>query len=161
MTESDLQFDTNGFLTPYGPVSSTLETVQRVFVEGFATSTTRSQHFERYQACNARLLAILPNGFTQWIDGSFVSRKTNPGDIDVLTFVDATLHQQHEKTIRALRSELATGDGRVDLHTILVYDEGHPYRNRHESDRVQWLFDWSQTITRPRYNKGFIELLIK
>ena len=159
MTETNLQFDANGFLIPYGPVSSNLETIERVFVEEFPTSTTRRPNFDRYRECNARLLELMPDGFRQWIDGSFVSRKSDPNDIDVLTFVDAAVFPQHEETFRALRREFATGAGRVDVRTILVYPEGHPRRNLYESDRVQWLFDWSRTNDKPRRQKGFIELI--
>ena len=161
MNESDLQFDENGFLTPYNPVSSDLNTVKRVLVDTFPTSTTRRPIFERYLTLNARLLTLMPDGFTQWIDGSFVSRKINPNDIDVLTFIDTALFDQHEPAVRALRTEFATGAGRVDVRTIRVYPEGHPRRNWYESDRVQWLFDWSRTNNKPRQQKGFIELITR
>ncbi|GAB2562400.1 DUF6932 family protein [Spirosoma areae] len=160
MTEPALEFDANGFLIPYVPVTSDFDTVRRVFVEEFPTSTTRQPIFERYQECNARLRQLLPDGFKQWVDGSFVSRKIDPNDIDVLTFIDAARYWQHEETFRALRREFATGAGRVDVRVIQVYPEGNQHRNWYESDYTEWLFIWSQTNTRPRLKKGFIELTI-
>ena len=160
LPELTLQFDDNGFLIPYSPVPTNLDTMRRVFVDEFPNSVSRRPIFERYEELNARLMQLIPGGFTQWVDGSFVSRKVNPNDIDVLVFVDNVVHKQHERTFKALRSEFGTGVGRVDVRTILVYPERHRYRNYYESDRVQWLFDWSRTSTTPRLNKGFIQIII-
>jgi hypothetical protein len=154
-----LTFDANGYLTPYVPIVADLATVEQTFVEAFPTSTTRRPHFNRYLDYNTRLSEFLPTGLTQWIDGSFVSRKLNPNDIDVLTFVEYTLYDRHEKELRELKREFVTRvEGRVDAHLIVVYPEGHRRRIYYESDRIQWLFDWSRTARPPRRNKGFIEL---
>lgn len=165
MTKPVLAFDQHGFLMPYAPIAATLETVERVFVEEFPNSTTRRVHFERYEEYNARLLALIParerpDGLMQWIDGSFVSRKPDPGDIDLLTFLPTDLYDRYQWVLRNWRNEFKTGTGgRADVHLIRTYPEGHQHRYRYESDRINWLFDWSQTRSRPRRNKGLIELI--
>ncbi len=139
-----------------------------MFVEDFTNgSTTRRAHIERYQEYNARLLALIPaperpnGGLTQWIDGSFVSQKQNPGDIDLLTFLPTGLYDQYEQIVRSWRTEFKTGaGGRVDAHLIRVYEEGHRYRNRYESDYIEWRHIWGYTVKQPRKNKGFIEIKI-
>lgn len=156
-----IEFDENGFVKPYRPVLTDLTTLEEVFVLEFPTSTTRRGHFEQYREYNSRLLELLLGGFTQWVDGSFVSRKLNPNDIDVLTFFDHSFYYLNERKIRALKEEFANkAGGRVHAHPIRVYPESHPLRHLYESDRVQWLFDWSRTTIRPRKNKGLIELII-
>ncbi|AQG78620.1 DUF6932 family protein [Spirosoma montaniterrae] len=155
-----LIFDEYGFLKPYEPIKIDLDMLEHVFVREFANSITRQTIFEQYRAYTDRLLTLLPGGFTQWIDGSFVSRKLDPNDIDVLTFIDADLYSRHERALKELKNEFAQGAGRVDVHFIRIYAEGHRYRPHFESDRVQWLFDWSRTNTRPRRNKGFLELIV-
>ena len=166
MNEPVLEFDQYGFLIPYGPIPATLDTVERVFVEEFPNSITRPMHLDRYREYNARLLALIPTRerpaeLTQWIDGSFVSQKQNPGDIDLLTFLPTDLYDQYERVVRSWRTEFKTGaGGRVDAHLIRVYDEGHRYRNLYESDYIEWLHIWGYTVKQPRKNKGFIEIKI-
>lgn len=155
-----LQFDTFGYLTPDDAIETDLQTLERVFVEEFPTSTTRRGHFERFSAYNARLREILPAGFTQWINGSFISRKLNPNDMDVLTFVDHSVYGQVEQALRALKGEFTIdAGGWVDAYTIQVYPEGHPNRSHYKSDYMEWQFIWSQTNSRPRRKKGFIKLV--
>lgn len=154
-----IEFDENGFLKPYGPSRTDLDTLEQVFVNEFTTSTTRREHFERFREYNERLRVLMSVELVQWIDGSFVSRKTNPNDIDVLTFVDDQLFTQHGQALKLLKNEFDKGAGRVDAYFIRVYPDGHLYRNHYESDRVQWLFDWGRTNSRPRKNKGLIELI--
>lgn len=89
-----------------------------------------------------------------------MSRKQNPQDIDVLTFIDAALYKHHEQAIRALGTEFRMGRAWVDTYPIQVFAEGHIYRDRYESDYIEWLYTWTHTNTRPRKQKGFIEILI-
>ena len=160
LSEPPLKFDDNGFLTPYGPILANFATVKRVFVDEFTNSTNRHSIFKRYEELNARLLQLMPGGFTQWVDGSFISRKINPNDIDVLTFVDTILYQRYEQTFRVLRNAFAVGYGRVDANVIQVYPNGHPKLFLYESDYIEWLHSWSRTVQKPRKSKGFIELII-
>ena len=155
-----LQFDTFGYLTPDNAIDTDLQTLERVFVEEFPTSTTRRGHFDRFHAYNARLREYLTDGFTQWIDGSFVSRKLNPNDIDLLTFVDHSIYGQVEPALRRLKQEFAVrAGGQVDAYTIQVYPEGHRYYSRYHLDYLEWQFIWSQTDARPHRKKGFIKLI--
>lgn len=153
-----MEFNQYGYLLPYGPISSDLTTLERVFVEEFSESVTRRRLFDNYQAFTDQIRTLLPVGYTQWVDGSFVSRKRDPGDIDLLTFVDTTDYDRHEQTFRQLRADYKGRAAPLDLYFLRVYPDGHRYRIQYESDRVQWLFDWSRTYKPPRRDKGFIEL---
>jgi len=35
--------------------------------------------------------------FTQWVDGSFTTKKTNPNDIDIVTFLPDEIYVKFEK----------------------------------------------------------------
>jgi hypothetical protein len=154
-----IEFDENGFLKPYGPISADLDTVERIFVEEFITSTTRRNLFGQYREYNARLLVLLTSGFTQWIDGSFISRKRDPEDIDVLTFVDAEFYNRHEREIEELKQEYRNQRPvLVDAYFVRVYPEGHRRYFDYQSNRVEWLYDWTRTVGRRPENKGLIEL---
>ena len=41
--------------------------------------------------------------FFQWIDGSFVSTKSKPNDIDIVTFIDFKIHEKYFKEITNLQ----------------------------------------------------------
>lgn len=158
-----MEFDQYGYLTgpperPYGPISSDLTTLERVFVEEFGESATRRQLFESYRQFTDQIRDLMPDGFTQWVDGSFVSRKRDPGDIDLLTFVDTVTYDRHEPTFRQLRADYKSRAAPLDLFFLRTYPEEHRDRIYFESDHVQWLFDWSRTYKPPRRDKGFIEL---
>lgn len=134
-------------------------TVKDVFVEAFAESTTRRQLFDSYVRFNDQIRALLPEGFTQWIDGSFVSQKQNPGDIDVLTFVDYQRYEQQEQEIDQLKqAHRRHRPVVVDAYFIQVYPESHPLWILYNSNRVEWLHLWSRTYRPPRRNKGFLAI---
>ena len=154
-----MTFDQYGYLTPDEPVKTDLITFEKVLVHDFSRSMTRQKLFDRYQAYNGYLSQFLPP-CVQWIDGSFISRKLNPNDIDVLTFVDWQLYKQHRNVIDELRQWRFEQPKEIDGYFIVVYPENHSKRILYESDRMQWLFQWSRTQSVPRRNKGIVELLI-
>ena len=158
MNEPDLQFDEYGFLTPYNLIPADMNTLKRVFVDGFPISTTRQRLFARFEDFTANLRELLPDRYTQWVDGSFVSQKQNPNDIDVLTFVEYNLYNQQRKQFDALNSWHKLQAQEVQAFFVTVYPENHRQRHLYESDRVQWLFDWGRTRSLPRRRKGIIEL---
>lgn len=157
MMHDTLTFDQYGFLTPYQPIPTDLPTFERVFVQEFPESANRRALFDRYLEYNARLSEFLP-GYTQWIGGSFVSRKVNPNDIDLLTFLDNELFERHEQPIAELKQWRLRRPKLIDGFFIRIYPNSHRLHSHSESDRVQWLFDWSRTNMHPRRNKGLIQL---
>lgn len=157
---NDLQFNEYGYLLPYGPVESDVITLEKVFVEEFLNSTTRRFLFEQYREFNKLICEMLPNGYTQWIDGSFVSRKLNPNDIDVVTFVDATLYDQFEKQFDVLRGWRNRQPKTVDGFFVRQYPENHRYRVRYDYDCIDWLNTFGTWIDRTQKtrDKGFITI---
>jgi len=83
-----LNFDSRGNLKPYRSIPSFVEEMKNYFVDGIK-SETRKNNFEKYIQY-AKDLKKHSGGFDlkQWVDGSFVTRKTNPKDIDIVTFLD-------------------------------------------------------------------------
>ena len=80
----DLKFNDEGCL-PLGIYELTLEEVENGFVQG--NSQRRQEIFEHYKI---HLKDIKETGccLNHWIDGSFVTLKENPSDIDTLTEFD-------------------------------------------------------------------------
>ena len=65
-----LQFDKQGYLKPYQPIETDLVTFERIF----ANNKVRQLLFKEYLTYLDDLNKIIPNGFFQWIDGSFVTK---------------------------------------------------------------------------------------
>jgi len=53
----------------------TMEAFEEIFVTAFSQSTTRRQLFENYLGYVQDFKAMLTPNFTQWINGSFVTKK--------------------------------------------------------------------------------------
>ncbi len=94
----DLSFDSDGLLVPYTAVISDLKSFKKTFVSGFPGSTTRGGIFGNYLDWLATFRSsVCEAGFYQWIDGSFVTRKNNPNDLDIVTFVDSRVFIQKKR----------------------------------------------------------------
>ncbi len=83
-----MEFDELGFLSPYKLIETDLETFESVFVSNFKNSDTRKKVFQNYLSYIHDFKNQISNNFYQWIDGSFVTSKLNPNDIDIVTFLN-------------------------------------------------------------------------
>src|ERR1039457_471336 len=83
-----MQFNSRGLLIPDLNIPSNLDDFEKEFVN-IIQSDERKSIFENYVRYSERLKDLC-NGanFLQWIDGSFVTKKPNPGDLDMVTFID-------------------------------------------------------------------------
>ena len=156
-----LNFDTRGNLKPYEPINSSIEEFKEYFVNGIP-SKTREDNFNKYKRYSDDLKALL-NGMPlkQWINGSFVSKKSNPKDIDLATFLN-------HSTINILGSKLADFKPDrswivygVDAYIIEVYPEDSNLFKYTKSDIAEWLHLFSHTRRNRNglnFMKGFIEI---
>ena len=78
-----LNFDENGYIVPGEPVIVDYKT----FVREFVVNDYRADIFSEYKGMLQELSELLVEGFSQWINGSFTTRKPRPNDIDVVTFI--------------------------------------------------------------------------
>ena len=108
-------FDEKGYLKPYEIIPTTLETFKTYFV----FNEQRERIFQSY----LNFLDILQNAssdhFYQWLDGSFVSKKPFPNDLDLVNFVDYQFYHKFESRIRAWEYEFR-GAGR-DRDNVLFH----------------------------------------
>lgn len=89
-----LNFDVKGNLTPYQSIPCKGKEMKKYLVDLMPTSSTRIDNYIRYRKYSSDLKKVLGiKEMKQWINGSFVTKKLNPKDIDFLTFVDHSLIQ--------------------------------------------------------------------
>lgn len=152
-----IQFDSNGNLYPPQIIETDFETFKSTFVEGFEGSRTRIGIFEQYIEYLNDLRGLFDAPFYQWIDGSFVTRKINPNDIDLVTFVDFEIYNQNEKTIDEYRRSRYAKDRVLDGYFVKTYPESHKRFNFLETDKLQWFHTFNR-VKNTKLSKGFLQI---
>ncbi|QKZ13025.1 DUF6932 family protein [Spirosoma sp. KUDC1026] len=148
MTEK-LSFDQLGYLQPYDIVSADWNT----FVEQFGESFQRQEILTRYKSFLDRLRDIVPFRHRHWIDGSFVSKKMQPNDIDVIIFVPHVCFATASGKLKELKEQFREC---IDCYFVEVFPPDH---NRYEIGRADEL-DWYHFLHTDRLKrpKGILEL---
>ncbi len=159
-----IKFDTRGNLNPYEKVDITLDNFRKYFVENFADDNHRRiKIFEDYSNFLHAFKQEVTEDFIQWIDGSFVTKKRAPRDIDFVTLIDYQTYESHQTIIenKYRRQPARTSFGLVDAYVIKMYPLGHSRRWVSEYDLVYWQRWFSETKknrAKKRFAKGFIEI---
>lgn len=151
-----MTFDQFGYLTPYELIETDLETFEQVFVNAFNGSDTRKIIFKAYLDYLDQLQQIIGKGFYQWIDGSFITKKQNPNDIDFLTWVNCHLYDSKIKELSELRQQRFTKNNLTDGYIIPLYPQQNRKVYLNEINEKQWLFDWAEDDN--KHPKGLIKI---
>lgn len=83
-----LIFNNHGFITPSGCLISNIEELRLEFVDKFPNSTTRQEIFSLFEDYIKDFKSEISNTFSILINGSFVTKKQNPNDIDFAIFLN-------------------------------------------------------------------------
>lgn len=122
-------FNENGLL-PEGIYDCDLKELQCRFVDSFPNSPSRPDLYAAFVEWITEATKLVPSA-TEWIDGSFVTAKNAPYDIDVLTLCDAgfltSLSGDDEVKVEMHLNNQTSGEENL-VHSMLigVYPEGHP-----------------------------------
>ena len=69
---------------------------------------------------------LVTEDFLQWIDGSFVSQKQNPRDIDIVTWIDYEVYQSKKELIsKHFIGNAISFNFKVDNYILQNYPENH------------------------------------
>jgi hypothetical protein len=150
-----LKFDEKGFLTPYNPINVDLENFKRIFVY----NERCKRIFNNYLDFNALLLKMPVGHFYQWLNGSFVTSKQFPNDLDFVNFVNFEFYIKFEKEIRILKNRF----DKLDCYFVSIYPKEHRFFDRTHLDILEWQHDFSTnritSIFEEKTNKkGFIQI---
>jgi hypothetical protein len=143
-----LIFDQQGYLKPYEPIETDLETFEKTF----AISSVRKAIFEQYLAYLSDLQEIIPNEFYQWIDGSFVTKKPLPFDLDVVTFVPFDIYIEKLERLKKVSKRYM----QIDAYIMADYPKTHRRYLESSIDKIYW----QDVYGKDRFGrkKGFILL---
>ena len=134
--------------------------VRDLCVGPFPLSKNRAQIMAGFE----RLLAKLAKEGIKaeiWIDGSFISKKLNPSDIDILVCADAETYDANS-SVRHVLDWLGKEDLKpkyfCDSYLQLDYPEGHKNRELSERTKLSWR-RWFHT-DRSGNSRGLAAILI-
>ncbi len=158
-----LEFDKKGYLKPYHPIETDLNTFQQFFVENFELSQTRRAIFLDFFDFIQDFKKIICPNFTMWVNGSFVSNKLNPNDLDMVVFIDYDIYEAKIDVIESNFNNLRTTKKYplLDVYTLREYPKTHFLHFFQQMDKVYWNDWFSKTrldSKQKQHNKGFIQL---
>jgi hypothetical protein len=126
-------------------------------VEEVPFSPTRQVLFA---ALESWIEAILATGFTAdlWVDGSFLTAKVDPNDIDVVTKIDYDVSMSLSHSARQLFQLIGSGQfhQRLDSYVFVSYPVGHPRRRTATDQWDYWSRQWG--VGRDEWCKGIAVL---
>ncbi|MCE7066277.1 DUF6932 family protein [Dyadobacter sp. CY326] len=148
---NDLDFDENGYLTPYDIIDIDWLHLEETFV----FSSVRTTIFIQFKKLVAELTAIGGKKFDIWIDGSFASTKTSPNDMDLVCFVDEADYDRYQKELVAMRKNFSL----LDIYFVKVYPQEHSSYFLTNFDKLDWLHFFSRD--RQNRKKGILKIRIE
>lgn len=96
-----LSFDLHGYLKPYRRIETSLREFRTQFVDPFDKSSNRHELFEQYERYTLDFQKQVTSKFIHYINGSFVTKKYNPKDIDFVNLLDYRIFESKESVIRS------------------------------------------------------------
>ena len=157
----NITFTDEGFIFPNEKINVDLATLKTIFVDNFPNSTTRKTLYDNYlRYINDFSKQITPN-FTQWINGSFVTLKENPNDIDFVTFIDVDiLLEKSDNGFLDNFYSFSWEKEKLDAYILDVFpEEDKMYIEHTLKFKNQWFERFTQTKSGgKKYKKGFLEI---
>jgi hypothetical protein len=101
---------------------------------------------------------------TIWVDGSFVTHKRTPNDLDIVVFIDSDrIDQKHDLFQSQLSHEHLQTIYRIDAYWVKVYPESHPFYHHTLADKAYWLNLFTRTYRNRQgvsFKKGFLDITV-
>lgn len=156
-------------ILPVGVHRASVTEVKASLVDPFHDSSTRRQIFTGWLMLRATVSGIVPV-LHEYIDGSFVTARPNPGDVDLSMWVEADALNVLDASGQAVMSYLFGSTSRdevkrtfrCDPYLVARCDPGHPVYPRFQ--HMLWTEDhWAAYKdragrVRPGVNKGYVEV---
>ena len=157
-----MEFDPQGNLFPHKVIEIDLEEFEKIFITNFPNSESRNRLFQNYLSYIQKIKDEIDSTFYQWIDGSFVTSKLNPNDIDLVTFINFEFYENNLSKLTDLQGHNLKKEQNLDCYFVKEYPIEHKnYEIITKYDSVEWFHLFSKTrVNRngKRYSKGIIQI---
>lgn len=155
MNDSEFNFGKNGTL-PEGIHKPLLSEFKKCMVDGFPNSKTRQTLYRKY-ICFSEKCTKHPFIMVHWVDGSYVTNKPEPNDVDISLRVIASEFGKHIDEGGSFLKD--TEDIKIkyscDIYLILEYPIDDPRYEITTNREKYWRNWWGHT--RENAAKGFVE----
>jgi hypothetical protein len=157
-----MTFNTKGYLDA-GLHNMDVKDVENMFVTNFPHSSTRQSIIEGFKKHAAEIGAIIDE-CTKFLDVSFVTNKNDPGDIDMVCFIDGdkvdSLSLADQSKLQALVAGPATkATHKCDAYFCPTYPDGHPKHAQTRLQRKYWMGEFG--YDRSDVPKGIVVVEVK
>lgn len=157
-----LAFEPGTDRLPVGRHRATVDEVEALLVDAFPSSQSRRALFDSWRNVVAAIQRILPIE-EHWVDGSFVTAKEEPADVDVVTHFDGPQLEALDPVDQTLLRGLISNKASQALHgcdsyIIAVYPPGHRGRAAYEAALAYW--DQLFGHARDGKPKGYVEVVL-
>ncbi|KAA5548728.1 DUF6932 family protein [Adhaeribacter rhizoryzae] len=157
-----LKFNSKGLLVPNSNIKSSLSEFRTEFVTNLPYEK-RQFLYDKYIQYSDKLKACCNNiELLQWIDGSFTTKISSPGDIDLVTFIDHSTFESNQQALRDFKFPESIHQYGVDAYLVIVYPIDHKKYPLFIGDRLYWMDRFDKTRRNKAGNrlpKGFLEIL--
>lgn len=130
------QFDEACFLKPYGVINAELKDIERVFVDDFPLSDTRRRLFNHFLRYLNDFQSRVSRAFVLWMNGSFVTRKKNPNDLDFVIFLDHKVYDAQEAFLDRFWTFSLEPQG-LDAYIVKSFPDSHLMHNQTVTDKTR------------------------
>jgi hypothetical protein len=154
-----MNFHVNGNLEA-GVHNVTMELFHGTFVASFPHSSTRARIYEGFVKYLSELFSTKPN-YEPLVDGSYVTKKNDPSDIDCLIVADAAaVDALTDEDKQKLSSLFIHPDCKrkycCDAYFLAAVPEGHPGYDHYRAMRKYWLGEFG--YDRQEQPKGIVRI---
>jgi hypothetical protein len=156
-----LEFDEKGNLIPYSHIEISYKIFVENFVESFSLDSTRHQILANFERFLEEFRSKIYPHFNIWINGSFVTQKVSPNDIDFLIFIKYDWFEINESSLSNFKTTIKQDYKDLDVYFLIEYPQNHKHRIFTDTDVFYWK-DWFSKTRKNHsgksFQKGFIEL---
>jgi hypothetical protein len=158
-----LEFNAAGLLIPPSIINSTIEEFKQYFAID-SPENIRKNLFNNYLEYNQELKEVC--GITdlkQWIDGSFVTKKARPVDLDFVNFISFEIAEINEIALKKFTYPESLINYGLDAYIVVVYPENHKSHFAYRANSSYWMDQFDKTKPkgeRKGIPKGFLEIIV-
>lgn len=155
------EFDKNGYIYPHKVIETTIEDFERFFVLNLEDGDHRRFLFQNYLSYVNAFKTIVNGSFYQLINGSFITRKNKPGDIDIVTFMDYKIIEAEHYSLKFFMTN-SKSLYLIDGYFAPICNAEHVYSQKAIEIEKYWLNLFGKSgedETGNRYPKGIIKIL--
>jgi hypothetical protein len=157
-------YDIRGNLTPNEIIPMEWDDFVQYFVNEKTNSATRQQLLSNFTAFIEQLQGTISPNFKIWVDGSFISTKINPRDIDAVFLLPYDIVERKKSVLehQVFIKEFKYSKG-LDLYFFADYPENHKRSFFSHHFKLYWKDIYGHTrpdTNKQKFSKGFIELTI-